>query len=84
MVRSLQELKSKPGNAEIRKTAVRQTKVFIGCCVKEAAPHLCSNHFQRDKKQWSFKNERGGGLVQCSELQMLGTDLGCGKDERGL
>lgn len=25
-----------------------------------------------------------GGLVQCLELWMLGKDLGCGKEERGL
>lgn len=51
--------------------------------VGKSTPHLCSNHFHTDKKQWSFKMNRGG-LVQCLELWMLGKDLGCGKEKRGL
>lgn len=87
IVWTLQELKSKQKNGERWKTAEKQTEVFISCCcccwcVKEAH-HICAaTTFSAIRNNGVLKWT--GGLVHCLELWMLGKDLGCGKEERGL
>lgn len=35
--------------------------LFLLLVCKRSTPHLCSNHFHSDKKQWSFKMNKGIG-----------------------
>lgn len=37
--------------------------LFLLLVCKRSTPHLCSKHFHSDKKQWSFKMNKGIGSV---------------------